>query len=104
MVQNYAAIGVLEELGAFERQLMHMFPQWFDVSKASAVNDRERANQNKNNKKKSPEMMRRVRAANNYDTLLYQVALELFHKRAIHSVEVGSPSRRSHRIERMAAA
>lgn len=82
MVQNYAAIGVLEELGAFERQLMHMFPQWFDVSKASAVNDRERANQNKNSKKKSPEMMRRVRAANNYDTLLYQVALELFHKRA----------------------
>ena len=75
-VENYAAVGTLEQLDDFKEQIDTMFPEWIDTKmrrlwykNSAAVN----ANRQRHKHGRSETELDQIRAANMYDVLLHEI-------------------------------
>lgn len=86
VVQEYAVVGTLERLDEFKRQMALHLPQFFAKNKLAQWQkpSNERVNANKRNKHERPQdELARIRAANLYDALLYEVVDKIVDQRAL---------------------
>ena len=84
VVENYALVGTLEQLDDFKEQMVAMFPDWIHPEKRHLWRTKgtQAVNVNKHQPTdRSESEWTRLRQANHYDVLLYEIVQELSNQR-----------------------